>query len=101
MGLELLQRLGMRLKVGGKVGEGLEGVRAEMMLDALDVARLRLGVQPEQGEKTGEHLVPVANALGHSPAGFGEGQRAVFFVMQEAFIGELLHHAGDTGLAHA
>ena len=34
--------------------------------------------------------MPVANALGHSAAGVGESQRAVFFVMQEAFIGDFL-----------
>ena len=44
MGLKLLQRLRVRLKIGSEVSEGFQCFRAEVVLNPLDVARLCFSV---------------------------------------------------------
>lgn len=94
----MLEHRWVLLEEGGEVVEGVEGVGAKVVLNALDVARLGFGVQPEECKKTGEDGVAVTDTLGYGAALVGKGESTIFFVAQVAGVGELLHHAGDAGL---
>src|SRR5437899_3304468 len=95
---ELLERFRIVLKKKREVGEDLDGLCAEMMLDAFDVLFLRLGVESEQREKTGERFVALLNVASHPLSLFRQHQSAILFVVEVTKLAELLHHARDRGL---
>jgi hypothetical protein len=70
-----------------------------VVLDALDVAALRLGIDAEEGEEPGQGLVPLLDHRRHVAAAVGEDETTIFHVVEVAHLVELLDHAGDGGLA--
>ena len=82
-------------------GEHLEGLAADVVLHAFDVAVNGVGIEPEAGEETGEDVVAVGDGLADGAAVVGEGDAAVALVNEEAFSVELLDHGGDAGLGNA
>ncbi len=70
------------------------------MFDAFDVLLLRCGVDAENRKKTGQRFVPLLNLAGDFQPLWGEGEAAIFFVLQVAEFAQFLHHARDGGLLH-
>src|SRR5436190_13557563 len=97
---EALQGLWIFFKEGGKVGENLDCGRAEVVLDAFNVVLLGFGVQPEEGKKARQGLVPLSNPAGDLLALWGADEAAIFFVVEVAQFAKLLDHASDGGLLH-
>src|SRR5688572_18314232 len=71
-----------------------------MVLDPFNVLLLRLGAETEQGKKTRQGFVAVLDATRYFAALVREYEAAILFVLQEAQVAELLHHARDGSLLH-
>lgn len=82
-------------------GEGLEGLAADVVLHAFDVAVDGFGVETEAGEEAGEDVVAMGDGLADGAAMIGEDDAAVALVDEEAFGIEFLDHGGDAGLRNA
>src|ERR1043166_189490 len=93
-----LQSLGILFEKCREVGEHIEGIGAEMMLDAFDIVLLGFSIEAEQRKKSGEGLVPFLDLGGNGEAFFGEDEAAVLLVVEVAQFPEFLDHAGDGGL---
>jgi hypothetical protein len=96
-----LELAGMGAPKADELGEDLEGLGLEMMFDGFDFLLYGVGAQAEEIQHFGEGLVPDFDVLGHSAALLGEGETAVFFVIDEAAFGEAADHVGDGGAAEA
>ena len=87
----------MLLEEGGEVRQHLDGVRAQVMFDALDVALLGFGSEVKQRKEPGKSRVtPLDLSCDIATLG-GEEEATIFFVLQIAQFAELLDHAGDAG----
>ena len=55
-------------------------------------------IEAEKGEKIRKQFVPVRDFPGQGFAGNGQNKAAIFFVFQQSFRVEPLHHVGHAGL---
>ena len=88
----------MFAEVAVELFDGGEGLGANVVFHPFDIAGDNVFGQAEVAEKIGEQLMAVHDARGDRFAGVGEHHAAVFFVFNEAFAVEALHHCGDAGL---
>src|SRR5262245_50565878 len=73
-----------------EIRKHIDGGRAEMMLDPLDIPLLRFRVEPEQRKKTGQRFMSALDASGHRFSLGRQDQSPVLLVIQVAQFAEFL-----------
>ena len=68
------------------------------MLHSFDVVMDDMLIEPEEGEKIGEQLMPPRNIARQGFTSGGQGEAPIFLVFEEPVGIEPLDHVGDAGL---
>ena len=98
---ERLQLFGVRFPKVDQLGEHLQGLRTQMVLDVFHFLFDRFCPEPKQSQKLGQRLVPRLDPGGHGAAFHREGEPSILFVVQQTPGRQAPHHVGDGGRRQA
>ena len=89
---------GLALQMAGEGLDGAECGRADVVLHTLDIVVDDLVIDPEELQEIREEMVAAGDVAGEGFARGGEGEAAVFFILEEALGVQALDHIGNAGL---